>query len=721
MSFFANPLAEEEEVVPPDYPLEQYEELKREDDFNELLVRATKLESRHASGGAGDAASKDPRLDACLQHFQQLRASVEQSWQRMSEQLRAEAVCDTRRAVGVACGPTAASSSTAAIDRAVAEVHQQVAQRKRLGRHLRVLLEREAAQPTCPASTSRGGGAPWAAASTLGSSAWCPEASDTVSTEDAALERGAGAVHALEALLPAMNAEEAALAGAAVQQLYYGLQSRGTLRQRRDGLRAAVVAKSQERAEAQRAAEAFARWTGQRQLSGDAAAATATAPLSFDLATAEDLNRELSAENTRLEATLARLVAAQPSGAPPQDIFAGSALVQLLALTAYSQGLEEDVARLGRAVLCLRGILADPDSGELWSSHVSGSESAGPAPAAHPTAEEEGQPLAHRVECIRAAEVELQAQTAAGDGGAAAAGAAPAGGAEDAVDAVLSLGLRRLAESHSAGVRGMALLSACFEKQAANAAYLSHAMRGGGAVNDATVRRVLDVQRPDVDQLQQCCADIAAPCAGLAAELREMVTASIAAAEGQLTRWQIVRRLLTDLLRSAMAAVPDVDSEFAALLAAHAERPSPSSAADASAAHVQVRGHVDWAAAVFEEEAAALAEERATQRGVIVAHWAAQQAEAKKKMAWLMKQPNAALLTQLCDVERESEQLRDRLASAEEGTQNASELHATLIELQRRVAEEAQTNAAMRAELEELEAARRELKSQRSALLSPSP
>ncbi|CBZ23767.1 conserved hypothetical protein [Leishmania mexicana MHOM/GT/2001/U1103] len=715
MSFFANPLADEEEVVPPDYPLEQYDELKREDDFNELLVRSTKLEGRQCRG---DDASTNPELEACLRHTRQLRASLENSWLHMSE-------LHVGATGGAHSSPTVETSSLSnsasligALDSAISQVHHHVAQRERLSQHLSALVEKEAAQlcssashlPAAPAQ--QGTGTPMLRALDALNLAWPPETVSSFHSPEVISERAAGAVRALEARLPSMSMEEAALASAAAQQLSYGLQSLSTLKQRCDALRVTVEVKSQEEADAHCAAEAFARWTAQRRLAcSESAASPASSSVataaSFDIATAECLNKELSEENGRLEAVLARLVT-QPLNRAQRDAFAGSALVQYVALTAYARELEEEVHRLGRAVLYLRGILAEPSASELWGERHGGS----PAAASIQSTSHEGEErLARRLSRIHAVEKELRSGQAASGGAAT---------VNDTVDTILSFGLNRLLEVHNVCLHAIALLSTYFEKQSGNAAFLSHALRGGGAVEDATVERVLDVQLPDAELVKQCCADMRGSSVDLAAMLKGIVDKSIVATIPHLTQWQAVRGLLTELLQSSMATTPDVHAEFSALLADYTEpkAPSATAASAVSAVTSQVHAHLEWATTVLSEEATAFADEKAAQLELIKAFWAAQQIEVNKKMAWLTKQPNAPLLMQLCDVERENEQLRRQLAFMQEASDEASALHNTLAELERRTSEEVQFNAAVRAELEELEAARCELEVQRDVLLS---
>ncbi|CAJ1990754.1 hypothetical protein conserved [Leishmania donovani] len=716
MSFFANPLADEEEVVPPDYPLEQYDELKREDDFNELLVRSTKLEGRQSGG---DDASANPELEACLSRTRQLRGSLENSWLRMSE-LQVEATGGPRSSpTVVASSLSIPASLLGALDSAITQVHHHVAQRERLSQHLSALVEKEAAQLCSSAShlltaaAQHGPGASMLRALNAPNLAWPPETVSSPHSSEVICERAAGALRALEALLPSMSVEEAALASAAAQQLSYGLQSLSTLNQRCDALRVTVEVKSQEKADAHCAAEAFARWTAQRQLTrSESAASPASSPVSaapsFDIATAECLNKEMSEENGRLEAVLARLVATQSFDRAQRDAFAGSALVQYVGLETYVRELEEEVDRLGRAVLYLRGILAEPSASELWGERRGGSSAAASTQSASHEGEER---LARRLSRIRAVEKELRSGQVAGGGSAS---------ANDTVDTILSFGLNRLLEVHNVCLHAMALLSTYFEKQSGNAAFLSYALRGGGAVEDATVERVLDVQFPDAELVKQCCADMRGASVDLGATLKGIVDKSIVAATAHLTQWQAVRGLLTELLQYSLATMPDVHAEFSALLADYAEPKTPSATAESavSATMSQVNADFDWATAVLTEEAKAFADEKGAQLELIKAFWAAQQIEVNKKMAWLAKQPNTPLLMQLCDVERESEQLRRQLASMQEASEDASVLHNTLTELERRTSEEARLNAGLRVELEELEAARGELESQRDMLLS---
>ncbi|KAG5473913.1 hypothetical protein LSCM1_04549 [Leishmania martiniquensis] len=714
MSFFANPLAEEEEVVvPPDYPLEQYDELKREDDFNELLVRSTKLEARQSGGEDGVPA--DPELEACLCQTRKLRASLESSWQRMSELHRDMArKGNSSYTVGTPGLSASASSSIAALESAVAQMQHHVTQRERLGLQLRALVEREAARisSTAPRAVATAN-APVACDHDSSSITRGPEAISSLPSPDVIAGRAAGAARALEALLPSMSMEEAALASAAVQQLAYGLQSWSTLARRYDALRVTVEANSQEQAEAHRAAEAFARWVAEKQLAcGEAAASPAPSAVTvapFDVATAELLNKELTEENGRLEAALARLFSLQQLNKAPPDVFAGSAVVQYVALTAYARDLEEEVDRLGRAVLYLRGVLTGPLAREPRGALDASLADAVPTPPS--TCHEDGERLARRLSRIHALEQELRSQQAS---------CSDTDTASDAVDTIVSFGLGQLLEVHNACVHAMALLSTYFEKQSGHAAFLSHAVRGGGAVENATVERVLDVQLPDAEVVRQYCVDMHVMSADLAATLKVIVDKASIAATADLARWHAVRSLLTELLQPNLATVPDVYAEFSAMLAAYADAKTPSAAAasSASAATTQVHADLDWATAVLAEEATSFAVEKEAQRELIKAFWAAQQTEAAKKMAWLEKQPNAPLLKQLCDVERETDQLRQQVASVQEASENASALLDTLAELQRRNAEEERLNATLRAELTELETARRELKEQRDALLS---
>ncbi|CAJ1029993.1 hypothetical protein, conserved [Leishmania lindenbergi] len=709
MSFFANPLAEEE-VVPPDYPLEQYDELKREDDFNELLVRSTKLEGRQSGGDDGTPAN--PELEACLRHIRQLRSLLESTWLRMSES-HIEPTREARivHTVETSNLSTSNSSFIGALDSAITQVHHHVAQRERLNQHLRALVKQEAAQFSSSAPH------PLAASVVCALNApnwrWSPETLSSPHSSEVVAERAAGAVRALETLLPSMSMEEVALASAAMQQLSYGLQSWSALKHCCDALRATVAVKLQEQAEAHCAAEVFARWTAQRQLAcGEAAASQAPSPAtitpSFDIAAVECLNKELSEENGRLEVVLARLLATQRLDKAQPDAFAGSALVQYVSLTDSARELEEEIDRLGRAVLYLRSILAESSTMESWGACSAG----GVASLSTQNPSHEGtKRLARRLSRIHAVKKELWPRQAVSDGVEA---------VSDTVNTILSLGLNRLLEVHNVCLHAMALLSTYFEKQSGNAAFLSHAMRGGGVVEDATVERVLDVQSPDVGLVRQCCANMRNLSADLDATLRSIVEKSITASTAHLTQWKAVRGLLTELLQSALATTPDVHAEFSARLAAYAEPNTPSATTTSSVSEMvtQVHARLDWATAVLAEEAKAFADEKATQREVIMAFWAAQITEVKKKMAWLEKQPNAPLLTQLCDVERENEQLRHQLASMQEASEDASVLDRTLAELQKCTAEEARCNATVRAELEELEAARRELETQRDALLS---
>ncbi|KAG5473635.1 hypothetical protein LSCM4_03705 [Leishmania orientalis] len=718
MSFFANPLAEEEEVVvPPDYPLEQYDELKREDDFNELLVRSTTLEGRQSGGE--DGAPANPELEASLRETRQLRASLESSWLRMSES-HTEAAREARFSgtAETSSLTTSTPSFLEALENAVTQMRHHVTQRERVSQHLRALVEREAAQFTSLASRSVAApaphvtGVPVVHALDSMNSALEPEAIPSLPSSDL-MERAAGAVRSLESLLPSLPMEEAALASAAVQQLFYGLQSWSTLARRYDALRATMAAKLQEQAEAHRAAEAFARWVAQKQMAcGEAAASPAPSAVTvtpfFDIATAELLNKELGEENMRLETLLAHLVASQQRNTAPRDAFAGSAVVQYVALTAYAQDLEEEVDRLGRAVLYLRGVLAGLSASESLSVPSAGLAA---ATSTLSTSDEGEERLARRLSRIHALEKELRSRQAARDG---------TGTANNTVDTTLSFGLGRLLEVHNVCLHAMALLSTYFEKQSGNAAFLSHAMRGGGAVESATVERALDVQLPETEVVRQYCADMRDLSADLGAALKGMVHKSIMAATARLTGWQALRNLLTELLQSALVMTPDVHGEFSALLEAYADAKTPPATAafSASEAMTQVHTHLDWATAVLAEEAKSFADEKAAQREVIKLFWAAQQTEAIKKMAWLEKQPNAPLLKQLCDVERENDQLRHQLASIQEASEDASALQNTLTELERRTSEEERANASLCAELKELEAARGELKVQRDTLLS---
>ncbi|KAG5499414.1 hypothetical protein JKF63_07977 [Porcisia hertigi] len=709
MSFFANPLAEEEEeVVPPDYPLEQYDELKREDDFNELLVRSTKLEREQSS--SVDGMPSHPELETCLRHTRELRASLESGWLRMSRlQMETTREAPFPHIAEKPSWSTSVPSFIRTLNSAVTQLQCHVTQRERLGQHLRGLLEREAAEFFSSTPHPVTGTACTDNASSL---ARPPQMMAPLTVSEMVAERASGAVRALEGLLPSMSTEEAALASAAAQQLCYGLQSWSMLTHRCGILRTTVALKSQEQAEAHRAAEAFARWAAQRKLSWDKAAASpapssAAVSSSFDTATAELLNKELCEENGRLEALLARLIATQQLDGAACDAFAGSAVVQYNALIVYAQELEAEVNRLGRAVLYLRCILADPSSSEAWSAPSA--TDAGAASGQRPT-NESNERLAMHLNRIQAVEKELQSQQAASNG---------AASASDVVNRILRLGLSRLLELHDSCLHGLALLSTYFQKQSGTAAFVSHAMRGGGVVEDATMERVLDVQLPDAKLMRQCCPRPHVLSLEFDAKLKGIVEASITAGNVYLARWQAVRRLLVELVQSALATAPEVYAEFSAPLEAYAESKTPSATAAASALVAnKIHVHLDCSTAALAEEAKAFADEKAAQREEIMAFWAAQQAEVKKKMAWLTKQPNAPLLTQLCEVEERNEQLRHQLECLQEASEDTSVLQKALQDLQKRIHEEEQHNATLQGELEGLEIARRELETQRDDLLS---
>ncbi|KPI87714.1 hypothetical protein ABL78_3187 [Leptomonas seymouri] len=739
MSFFSNPLAEEDEVVPPDYPLEQYDERKREDDFNELLVRSTKLEAaQHSSGDAAGIAHPD--LLQCLQQNQEIRTALEERWNDMSHHDKKSGrslPSSSSHAPLLLPSHHAASILNRALDAGIARLQAQAAQHENGNGYLNRAVERAAHisvdnEPSLVTSPTASAYTVLRIATVASSAHPSTVQTSSATTELPALEMEEviDAVQALETQLPCMSAEEAALATAAVQHLFYGLRSWASLAQRHARLRQSVAAKTLEQKEALLAAQTVARWTAARQLIGkqqaeqraastkdtassDSSATPAAPPLSFDLALAESLSKELNAENRRLEAVLARLLSRQ-QGAPHTSL-AGSALVQYVSLIDHARALEQEVERLGCSVLYLRAALADPASVNLHELTCT-------PPPPLTSATEEGMLTsavretvwASRLTHLNALELSLRSPPAERAGHYSAANSA---------DEILLHGLTKLLELYDACLHAVALLSTYFEKQSANAAFLVHAMRGGGPLEDTTVERILDVPLPDAASVRQAVEDVAATSAEVKRDLAEAVQKSAAACVATRARWESVRSLLAHLLRetlSASAPLSDVGGgndgkELAALLAAYEGNDTPSLTAEAPVAGY-VRAEPSWEAAL-QEEVGAFKEEKAEQRKQAREYWLNQQTESRKKLTWLMKQPNAPLLVQLCDAEKEKGALTQQLKLASSASANAAELQHTLDNLQRQVTEETIHNVKLQEELDELQTRKRALESERASLI----
>lgn len=783
MSFFSNPLAEEDEVVPPDYPLEQYDERKREDDFNELLVRSAKLETaqRSAEGDTAAAAVTHPDLVQCLKQNQRIRTTLEEGWGDISddakERKRLSALSmsslehQTTSPLQTLVPP---SLATAVVPEAVAAQMQNEAVRRETVVHLLRKSVEEAAEQ-CRGDDD------YASTSSLTASAYTvlheaalspatgshrhtpsPSASSAIALSEIDVGEVVGAVQELEALLPDMSMEEAALAAAAVQHLYYGLRSWTSLVQRHAALHRSVAAKAQERKEAYLAAGKFARWMAARQLAGKPAAeaqatpasdavssaagpavAAAAAPsLSFDLALAESLNKELNEENWRLEAVLARLLVTQ--GEPQLASTAGSALVQHVSLLDHARELEAEVERLGNAVLYLRAALADPAS----------LHTAADFPALRTEKEAEEEAVAQRMaarEAMWAARL-THLSTLEKSLRSSSSSTQPFSLDEDddvasSADQILSCGLTKLLELYDAGLHAVALLSTFFEGQSASASFLVHAVRGGGplADDDAVVERVVDFALPDVATVRQTVEDVASTCADVARGLDEHLQKAVAATAATQARWERVRTSLAQLLHETLVASAAVSSsqqtttsgeqsgaafdrvrgdkersEAAALLRAYSEQKPSAPMPNASQPGTVVRAEPSWAS-VLQEEVEAFAEEKAVQRKEAKEYWLNQQAEADKKLTWLMKQPNAPLLLQLCAAEREREDLRQQLKLLSNAEADASALQHTLDYLQAQLTAETHHNAQLQEELEAVQARRQALERERSSLLVSLP
>lgn len=729
MSFFSNPLAEEDEVVPPDYPLGQYDERKREDDFNELLVRSTKLEAEQRAAENAAAVEQQPALVACIQQNQHIRATLEEMWAEMSSfEGRAR-----REATGHSPSQEAAPSALPVVvaDAVSAQMSAAVSQLETAAAHQRALVDARAAPLIAGAQTTAASSAASAftALRTAPLHSTVSHPTDIVDTAEVE-----ATVRALDAQLPRMSAEEAALATAAVQHLLCGLQSWSSLRERHAVLQRSVAAKTQEQQEAQLAAQTVALWTASRQLAGEAAelgdaavaeltsygsagAPTAAQSLSFDLALAESHNKELNDGNLRLEAVLARLLAEQKKAGeagqpqPPQQQLTpltGSALVHYVALLEQSRDLEAEVQRLGTAVLYLRAALSDPSCANAQEL-----VRAAPADGAVSFVTPCDAMWAARQAQINALEKQLHQQPGALDQCTASTG-------DGGVQSVLLHGLTRLQELYDASLRGVAVLSAYFAKQSGNATFLLHAARGGGPLDDAVVERVLDLPEVDVAAVRQALdAAAAAACTGLADELRNTVEAAVKESAATMARWEAVRSLLTDLLGAAIALLPQGISdaqEVSSLLASYADQSTAPRDAGAVPVQGSVRTVPGWAA-VLTEEVDVFKAEKAEHHKLVKDYWLTQQAEANKKLTWLMKQPNAPLLLQLCAAEKTRADLQTQLESVSSAAVDASGLQQELDEVQRELAAETLRNTALQAETEEMEASAAQLEQERAALL----
>ncbi|KPA80690.1 hypothetical protein ABB37_04865 [Leptomonas pyrrhocoris] len=742
MSFFSNPLAEEDEVVPPDYPLEQYDERKREDDFNELLVRSTKLETAQRSSGDA-AAMAHPDLVQCLQQNQQIRSTLEETWGEISDydkQRQLSALSSSSKVFPALPGHSAASALMNTVDAVSVQMQAQAMQRESVTSHLNKTVETASARLTAGGASSPVTSPTASAYTALHTAALHPHAQPSPahpshSADELPVfetEEVDDAVRALEAQLPGMSAEEAALAAAAVQQLHFGLRSWTALVQRHATLQQSVAAKTQEQREAHLALQTFARWTAARQLaceqqaepgstaakacpSSGSSVALAAPPLSFDLAVAESLNKELNEENWRLESVLARLLSRQ-QGAPHTSL-AGSALVQYVSLLDHTRELEQEVERLGSAVLYLRAALAAPpsaDAQELVRIASSPSPSSGTGTATS-TAQETA--WAARLTHLSAMEQSLRLpSTAHGD----------ADSADNSAHAILLHGLTKLLELHDAGLHAVALLSTYFEKQSASATFLVRAMRGGGSLEDATVERVLDVPLPDETSLRRPLEDVAATWGEVKGEVGASVQKAVAAAAATLARWAAVRSLLARLLRETLSTLEQQSGaggdreakELAALLAGYAEEEKSPRKVDAPATGC-VRADPSWATAL-QEEVEAFKAEKDAQRQQTKNYWLNQRDEANKKLTWLMKQPNAPLLMQLCAAEEEKEELEQQWKLVHNTSADTSELQHTLDDIQRQVAEETLHNTKLQEELNEAQSRKQALERERASLIASS-
>jgi hypothetical protein len=765
MSFFSNPLAEEDEVVPPDYPLDQYDERKREDDFNELLVRFTKLEAaQHSSGEAGAAASMEqPELVECLKQNRQIRTTLEEMWgdisnyDRGTKRLAVLPPLSSEEETAVAhhhAAPLFAASSelNTTLNAVNAQMHAQavqweaaassVAQRADgAAAHLSNVAHSPAESPTAsPFTTLYALSGASAGPHPVSSSRSANPPTVNVAEVEAA-------VQALESQLPSMSAEEAALVTAAVQHLQYGLRSWTALAQLHTALHRSVAAKTQEQAEAQLAGRTFARWVAARQLayeeageqasgwlhpspiiSSGSALAPAVPPLSLDLALADLLNKELNEGNWRLEAVLATLLADQQSAA--RTSLAGSALVQHVSLLDYARELETEVERLGSAVLYLRAVLADPSS---WDAEAPAAVVAPSSTAAGAATAARGTLWAARLTRLRSLEVSLCNSLSSSSRFPSLQGPEATRSIDSSADEILLQGLAKLVELYDACLQAVALLTTYFEKQSASATFLVRAMRGGGPLDEVTVERVLDVPLPDAASVCDNVREVAVTCAEVASTLQPHAQKAAATSASTLARWEAVRTALAQLLRESVAAWPpqqseeetrsatagsggDNGGEVAQLLMAYASRENTPCPCDVPVAN-EVRAEPCWDAVLREEEEA-FKVEKAEQRAQTKEYWLNQRAEADKKLTWLMKQPNARLLLDLCAAEKEKEELCQQLKLMSGASADASELQHTLDDLQRQVGEATRHNTALREELEGLQARKRDLERERANLIA---
>lgn len=678
MSFLENPFAEEEEAVtvPSDYPLEDYDAGKREDDFNELLVRSKTLEGKmEKAETSGDLGS--PTLGKPLEENQRLRSVLEDSWGKLAE----GAKCHHRSVTSLK-----GSKTSEALQDALDGVYEQFRMessrlRDAVARALPHLQSQEerlrSIELQQQANIVQNNGQD--RAEPLNHSPTSEEVPpinlDELRVAVAELQRGFGM----------KSPEESALLCASLEHALYGLQYWQQLRSHVEKLEKNIHNKNLELQEAVASAAALSRWTAQQKFRESLLTEENASHLSQpndDLMEMDSSNEDLRLEIRQIESALAGALRLDDGVLVPSD----AALLQHCSVLAYQKWLRSDVEVLGKEVLRLRKTLSSTavreDAGLSFSSRV-----------AEPKALPHDEWSKHRVRSddlinrIRRLTDLTQQIQQTGDTIRPTIGRVSSAAA-DAVNILLA----RVVELQDGGLHSLALLSAKVEKQLCSADFLLRRLCQDGELDICSVERALDVPSIYASHIMAPLHEAVSAIDGhqLQVTVEKKVEEALSVTSEKISMWGRVCDVLTELLQNSVPALHRV-----APLDSTADSGSGVMTTSSSTA-------LSWEGTVTEELLAFAAEED-ERCNRIVERWSKQEAELSKRLSWLRRQAHAAPLFQLAQIEEENQRLKEQLGATPLTSSEDNDMEQKLVVASEELAVEEATAIALQQELQDLQ------------------